>query len=459
MSIKVELSKLSKTEAKQIQKDLNIVKESSFYLKKKQRFGGGGSETIVKFYSVSDDAKHVFLPFTYGRALTKDFPNDDLEYAEAKLTFKGNLRKNQEEVIDEALEHLNKTRTVLLALCTGFGKTVLGAYLSVTIGLRVCVLYHRSNLGVQWEKTFRDNTDGSIWTVGEGAYENQNIILCMGTRVHKIPEEIVSTIGTLIVDEAHCFCTPTAPSIFLKFTPKYIILETATPDRKDGMDQIIYDLIDGESVVHRISEKPFTVFKLMTEIELTIKRDQDGSINWPDLIDKYTKDKERNNILLTITRRFKEKKILFLTERNDHVLALSELMKPEIVATMSGTQTNYNDARILIGNISKLGTGFDQEAACLDFGGVRIDLVVLCVSIKSLSRLEQCVGRGLRSEYPTIIHLVDGIDLIRKSHWRECSKWYKSRKATVYEVSCDDLFIPRLNWEKVGEELLETEIK
>ena len=60
----------------------------------------------------------------------------------------------------------------------------------------------------------------------------------------------------------------------------------------------------------------------------------------------------------------------------------------------------------------------------IDWGGQRSNMMILTGSTKSLSGLEQITGRVFRSEFPTIIDLVDD-NRICKRHWTQRRKWYE----------------------------------
>jgi len=115
----------------------------------------------------------------------------------------------------------------------------------------------------------------------------------------------------------------------------------------------------------------------------------------------------------------------------------------ESVDSMAGTKSTYSDSRILVGTISKIGTGFDEKTACPNFNGVRINMLILCTSIKKASLLEQSIGRVFRAEMPVVIDLVDDNPILKR-HWKERQKWYISRNGTIKTIK----MIPQVNQEQ-----------
>lgn len=391
------------------------------------------SKDPILFYLVEQD--EVIIPYKFSEILMGKKANGDKIFPSIPFEFKGNLirdeYKDQPEVAKEALEQLKQHGTTLLGLFPGFGKTVLAAYLASQFGLITLVLYNRVHLGPQWEATFKEFTNANIWTVGTTQPEVYNVILCMDTQFEKIPPEIRRCIGCLIVDEAHSFCTPTQVKCLLGTEPLYIIFATATPERKsDGMHSMIH-AICGTHGVFRKSKKPFTVVRFLTGIKPEIKTNRQGTMDWSNVVSQLCKNETRNGYILSLIQNNSEFKILVLTWHKEHAFNLYTWLKElgHSVAVLAGNKRVYSDSRILIGTISKIGTGFDEKYACSDFGGVRINMLLLVGSTKSESLIEQLVGRVLRADAPYVIDFIDEVPSIKR-HWTTRKKWYLANGAT-----------------------------
>jgi superfamily II DNA or RNA helicase len=216
------------------------------------KYNRGKIPEPVLFYNVHDNI--VDLPYLFAASLFQITPNIDIPYPTTQLTFTGTLRENQVTVEQESWDQLEKYGTSTLGLYPGFGKTILGAKLASRAKLMTVVLVHREILTTQWKKTFEDFTNASVWIVGEKTPPPIcDVIICMDTRWDKIPKQMRDSIGFLIIDEAHAFCTPTHVGCLLAFHPKYIVIESATLEREDGMDSMIY-AIAGEHGVFREME-------------------------------------------------------------------------------------------------------------------------------------------------------------------------------------------------------------
>lgn len=407
----------------------------------------------IKFYMSSPEG--ILIPYSFATIIMKNYLNLKIVYPKSDLKFIGQLRENQISVYEEVIADLKAHCTVVINVPPGFGKTILGAKLRADLGYIMVVLVHRESLAMQWKKTFEnhlvvDGPDGpggkrklTIWIPGDNKKDDvpefPDIIICMDQRTKAIPVGLRKKVGILLVDEAHCFCTETRIKAILSFEPKYVIAETATLERSDELHRII-QLLCGKTKVHRPLEKVFKIFKVETNLEFETETNRQGKLDWNALVNSMCGSDLRNEMICKIVIQNPDKKILILTSRVEHVRIIkSNLIDlKENVDTLSGKKKNYKDSRILIGTISKIGTGFDEQNACEDFGGKRIDLVILATSIKDLALLEQNIGRGFRSDNPVVYDLVDRNRTL-KSHFYIRQRWYLEKGGTVetFKISVD----------------------
>ena len=175
----------------------------------------------------------------FSRVLTGKPPNVDLQYPMVSFAFKGELFEHQKPLEEEAYSQLKEKEPPQLD-STGFGKTVVGAKLSSRLSLYTLILYHRDFLGPQWEKTYQDFTNATCWIAGTvPAPRQMPAVTFYGHSCSSFASRISISYWVLIIDEAHAFCTPSRVECLLGFTPKYVIAETATLERDDGMHAMI----------------------------------------------------------------------------------------------------------------------------------------------------------------------------------------------------------------------------
>lgn len=386
----------------------------------------------ILFYRVHGDTVH--LPYLFAASLFQTTPNIDIPYPITDLTFTGKLRDQQIDVDEECWKQLERYGTSTLGLSPGYGKTILGAKAGTRAKVPMCVLVHREILTIQWKKTFQDFTNGHVWVVGESNPPPMcNVIICMDTRWHLIPQAMRDAIGFLVIDEAHAFCTPGRVDCLLAFHPKYILLESASLERDDGMHAMMY-AIAGSHGILRDSNKSFNIMKIKTNMTPVRKQNRMGGTDWASLVRDTAFDQRRNQIILNLVAANPQYKILILTALKDHATLLHDALQGMNITSdyLCGTKRGYVDSQVLVGTVSKIGTGFDPATSCPTYAGKPFDLLILTCSMKKYAMLVQNIGRVFRAEFPTVMYLYDNDDIF-KSHWYKVIKWCKSRGGILSE--------------------------
>lgn len=424
MAVRIKLDDLTPKHRESIRKCLYMQPKSAGYFKQK-RFVN--TKNPILMYYIDKPNGEIVLPYTFGNSLIGRHINSSLTYPASRYSFLGNLRPNQVPVSQEALGHLNTCGTTTLGLYPGFGKTILSAYLASKLGGLTLIVFPSLMIKQGWISTFEEYTNAKVW-VNDNKNDMPsecNVILTMDTSFHKIPKEVLTMVSILVIDEAHLFCTPSRVHCLLGCYPKYVIACTATLDRSDGMHSIIH-AVCGKHQISKLNQKRFSVYRLLTGIKTDISKTKQGNADWAKLVRDLAFDPLRNAFIVDLIERNSEHKIMVLTWNKEHAVFLKELLVDRGISAdvLAGNKSTYTDSRVLVGTISKVGTGFDEKMACLDFGGRRSNMMILTGSTKSLAGLEQIVGRVFRAEYPTIIDFVDN-NRISKSHWYQRRKWYE----------------------------------
>lgn len=421
MACAVKVTDLTKEQAETIHRLLYLMPNTI-----ENKYNKNSEKTPIQFYQINEGV--VELPYLFASSLLKIIPNVNKPFPVTTLEFTSTLRDYQVAVEEEAALQLNKHGTTTLALFPGFGKTILGAKLASRAKLMTVVLVHREILCSQWKKTFIEHTNAQVWIVGEPTPPSScDVIICMNTRWHKIPKYMRDAIGFLIIDEAHCFCTPTNVPCLLAFHPKYILIETATLERDDdGMEVMIY-AIAGTHGVFRESTKPFSIVKVKTNCTPEVKKNRLGDTSYASILQSLMNDNRRNEIIMSLVNENLNKKILILTHLVEHAEILNKMLQNRSIPCdyLCGNKKSYVDSCILIGTTSKIGTGFDP-ASNPTYDGRPFDVLILCNTTKKTSVLVQTVGRVFRAQSPTVYYLADNNSSLKK-HWYICRKWFLKR--------------------------------
>ncbi len=381
----------------------------------------------------------VYIPLCFGKKLMgENYKNpNEKNWKTADIDFTGKLFCHQIDVADTIESKLRATSGSVLGLYPGFGKTVVGAYIASKIKMRTAIVFTQKVLDEQWLKTFQNFTKTSIWSCNSNKqYNNEDVLLLMVGSISKLSDDVRSSIGFLIIDEAHQFCTEIRFSSLLLLQPQFVLAETATLKREDGLELLIQSMC-GFDGVFKSNLKPFTVVEIRTHISPEVKYNAQGVTDWSTLTKSLAESPQRQKLIIDLVHKHLDRKILILTSSKNLVQSLSSLLTEAKITndTMFGNKKSYSDSNVLIGTYSKIGTGFDEANACSNFSGRRIDLVFLVFSTKNEALLEQNIGRAFRSEMPMIFDFIDKSTILSK-HYSKRKKWYLSRGAQIARYDC-----------------------
>lgn len=439
MSVVFKLDDLDSEEQEKIDKLLTFIPEENKAMKfSRPSFFRPESTGLVKMYYTHN--KQVHLPYRFACAYKQTIFNQDLKYpkifAKREGNFSGKLLDRQTEPFKQAIEYLKEYQTVTIALYPGFGKTFIGTMLSWYLNRKTCVLVHRENVGKQWVKTFRNYfnlpEEEVVFVDNKEISDNFKVLVCMDGRVDKIKKEHKREIGTLIIDEAHCFCAPSKVKPMLSFSPKYTIAETATPVKENGMHKMIQSIC-GTHYIRKISNKPYKFYLIQTNLEFATEGEHNP---FGQLVTKQCTSLERNQLILDILLQNQKYKTIIATSRTEHCKTLKSMIEEKGMESseLYGNKKNYKTKNILIGTGSKMGVGFDEANFCDDFDGRASDLLIICYTFASWAPFEQVRGRGMRAETPTVIMLNDQHNITKK-HFRQIKKWVRETNGEVIEMN------------------------
>jgi superfamily II DNA or RNA helicase len=448
MSVLVELTSLSDEQISTISSSLTLQprdKDSEKYAY--MRNGHVKKEKPIVMYLHTKTT--VSIPYNFACNLFEERMNTSNEHVkiitkideEWTPKFELILREDQKEYLPECLDIMNKNDgCVIIGLPPATGKTIMGIWLAHKKRLATCILVPIGNLQKQWENTIKKcipELSDSIWIVGDKNILPDGVVpaftICMNQRYSKIPEYLRKSIGTIIIDEAHKFCTPTNVKCLLFFEPKYIIAETATLERNNGMHEMMYKIV-GDKGLFKVSTKPYNVYRIDTNCEVEEKYGDRGLI-FGSLIEDLSNVIERNEIAIDIVRTNHKHKFIILTRLTEHVNTLNCMFEEEKIEsdTLFGSKKKYKNTRVTIGTIPKMGTGFDEASFCDDFDGINADVLIIMLSIKGWQIFEQIRGRVMRSKQPIVIWLVDANSTCKK-HFKGMQPWFDETNASIIHV-------------------------
>lgn len=355
------------------------------------------------------------------------------------------LSSEQEMACKKILEH----DVGVLHAPTAFGKTVTAISIIAKRQTNTLIIVHNKELVSQWKERLHSFlADVEIGTIQGGKAKPSNQIdiatyQSLINRVNNSIKPIAFNYGQIIVDECHHLSAPSYEFLLSEVSPYYILGLTATPERQDGHQPIIF--MQAGSIVYKAKSNNHTQLK-----KLLIKVNYEGEFpeiffgteNKPHiskLMQHLTEDTERNNaIIKDVSHCIQNGQIpLILTERRKHAENLRNKLndlgyKTSILqGGMSHTKNikekqNLDDAHVVIATGKYIGEGFDLP---------RLDTLFLAFPISWKGTLAQYFGRIHRSnEGKFEVQVYDYVDVNHPIFVKMFQRRSKSYKALGYIV-------------------------
>lgn len=437
--------------------EANSITNNLIFIEKVKSFRGKSKipntiMMIIREKYIDKDGKEqtlVYLPFHFIVKTYSKFFNDINNYPITNVQFTGNLRDYQYEVVEEMMQHIKTFSSTTLCLYPGFGKTILGAYLSSEVKLKTVVIMNNTILIDQWVTTFIDNTNAVIQIIDCDSGKtkknqinfNADVFICMNQQIEKL-SIIKSQIGLAIFDEAHSLCTPTTVNAWLYFSPKYILVETATPIRKDDLHKMFISVAGPHQIIRKRTT-PFNVFRVDTGIrmlkEIINLKGQAETLTYQEAMSNLVDNIDRNTMIMMIINKMISwnHKVLVVGRRKklcSNILEILESNIPNIkVDTLFGKKKEHEDGNVLIGTLSKMGKGYDQANFCKYFDGKKFTVLVIIDYIADEAPLEQLTGR-LRCDNPIIIQIYDKYPSFT-TVWKNNQIYYEMYKSMIVKTN------------------------
>ena len=339
-----------------------------------------------------------------------------------RVNFKGELREQQ----TLAAIQLEKYENGILCAPPAFGKTVLAAYIISRRKVSTLILLENTDLLPQWiseferfldidekppvykTKTGREKIrDGVIGTLISGNDKTTGIVdfAMIGSAYHK--GEFFTNIdsyGMVLCDECHHIGSSQGQSLMSRIRAKYVYGLSATPERSDHLDDIVYMLLG--PVRHKYSVKDQAdaqglsryVYPRFTRVVspsgkiLEIHKADDLIAESSVRNDQIISDVEqavasgRTPVILTKLKKHAEMLSERLAGKADHVFLIygGQTMKQNQEIKDRMLRIPDDESLILIATGQKIGEGFNFP---------RLDTLMLAAPIKFEGRLIQYVGR------------------------------------------------------------------
>jgi len=386
---------------------------------------------VIKNFKVLSD-KSILIPKGYKDRLAELFSIHNVEYTYEDQRVLIPLDKTLEHDIKlrpyqrKALATIGRFTEGLLIAPAGSGKTVMGISLTIMSGQKTLWLTHTNNLATQYRSRFEQFISNlqkeDVGFIGGGKVVIGNIttVGLIQTLVRRpaLLEELSEQFGIVIVDECHHTPATTFTKVATTLKANYLFGLTATPYRRDGLENIMYQNIGpiryivNREDVHATSGviiptvKPIYLYtnnidetNYQTILTSLIDNHQRNQI----IINNILKDYHSGNIIIVVTDRRRHAEILFdlLKDKANFGIATGSYKKEHCEQAVEDLE--QNKIRGLVCTSQLLGEGFDHPP---------LNRLHITLPFRNIAKCEQLVGRIQRpAEGKTDACIYDYVDV------------------------------------------------
>jgi hypothetical protein len=328
----------------------------------------------------------------------------------------------------------DKEDGIITAPC-GAGKTVIGCTLAYYYKRKTAVLVSTEQLLSQWVDRIE-----AMFGIQAGVYYGKEkrdgdiVIFSVGSLYSKtLDPEYADRFGLVIFDECHEAGATEWNKSLMSFKGKFRVGLSATPDRKDGLDALMYYSLGG--IKHEVPRQtliaanqvlvPEVLFVTVdfpnTIVELKGHRAQAALSKYSssgtplDMVNTMTEfalHEGRNQILMDLVRKClkNKRKILLVVNRTAAIDNLSRIFKENRVSfgVLKGGTKDYEAAynsQVIIGMLNVVKRGLDIPD---------LDTAILGCPVSDKGLIEQLLGRISRPHPDKKTPLM--IDVLDKAH-------------------------------------------
>jgi len=354
------------------------------------------------------------------------------------IVFNGKLREStsQFEAYKAGQIAFRKVGGGVLSLPPGFGKTILALALASHLKVRTMIVVHKEFLANQWRDRIQQFCPGAtIGRVQQDTFdiEKDFVIAMIQTMCSRQNEpKAFDSIGLTIVDEAHHIGASAFSQTMFKLCSKYSLGLTATPERKDGLTNILYWFMGPEFFRVQRENQISTCIQTIQYDDIAFREappvTRFGKINMAGMITQLTELTQRNEKILQLVRDIdSSRRILILSDRREHCFWLQNNIAEASVYIGGMKEDDLDRAskqRVIIATYSMAQEGLDIPA---------LDTLIMATPHSDVT---QAIGRVMREtpgkvNTPVIYDLVD--------NW---SVFYSMAKKRRYIYATNGFHVP-----------------
>lgn len=407
----IDKNKLSKNIIDFLKDNLNL-SNLEFLIKKKMSLNTYGLERYFKL--INDEGDEISIP--------RGFLNKLINFLqEEKIDFKIVDKRNKLESIkfesnyklfdyqEKAIESVLNSENGLLVAPPSSGKTVMGIDIINKLEQPALILVHKKEIFNQWVERVENFLNIPKKEIGQYVSGKKKIgdkvtvaMIQTFVRMNNL-DNMKNKFGLVIVDECHHVPAKLFRNIITKLNPYYLYGLTATPERKNNDEELIFVYL-GE-ILYKIKDdfrencnNKLEVITRKTNLSVPFKV---SVSNFALLAKIITFDSNRNEkIILDIKKEINNKnKCLVLSERKEHLEVLNFYLKSKFeVIQLTGDlskkerdlkmkQISNNDFQVILATGQLIGEGVDFKS---------LNCLFLTFPFSFHGKLTQYIGRVQR---------------------------------------------------------------
>lgn len=351
-----------------------------------------------------------------------DFGYDAFEEPEAVYQYgeQFRLRDYQHECISSVMDVLSRSKSALVVMATGLGKTVVFGHVAADWPTgRVLIVAHRDEL-IQQAADKVGRITGVPCDIEKGfqradqcSVQNRRKVVVTSVQTMSKPKRMErfdpSEFGIVIIDEAHHAVADTYMRVIAHFTRNTnckLLGVTATPDRTDEealglvFQEVAYekDILSGIHDGWLVPVQQQLVW--VDGLDFSACRTTAGDLNQGDLATIMEQEKTLHGVVYPIIDIAKDRKTLVFTASVFQAERMAEICNRHMqgsAKSVSG-KTPIEDRRELLKayNRGDFQFLFNCDVATEGFDEPGIQVVAIAKPTKSRAKYAQMIGRGTR---------------------------------------------------------------
>ena len=398
------------------------------------------------------------------------------------ITFTGKLHESQQRAADALLAH----DIGVLEAPTGFGKSVIGAYIIGALKAKTLIIVPKGALVSQWQESLErflninEELPELLTKTGRKSRKKRSVIGQVGAgknipsgiidvalfqsllekgdiKGEKSAKPIVENYDLVIFDECHFISASNPEAVMRAVSARNVYGLSATPKRADGVNETIF--MHCGPLRHKISAREQAAaqdFKRLLVPRFSSARlnSNEPGLSYNQVLDQICPHERRNEMIVEdVCGAIKDSRTpLVLTKRVSHASAIAAQIEARghlaLLLVGGGTAKCKRDKLqevrnipegtpfCIVATVSYVGTGFDEK---------RLDTLLLAAPVSWEGSLAQCVGRLHRDcEGKTSVRVYDYADVNVPMLERAYKHRLKEYERLAYQVASPDVGGPQM---------------